>query len=229
MRLKVILHANGVTLFVYYFNYLASTIIKKMKKLSIVLVISSIVLSGCFTTKTQVGAYRQTQGTPYTYAKGKQVWIFAGLIPIGRTSVATPPDGNCEVVTRFTFGDILISGLTLGIVSTYTIKVKSKQYGTNTGYTSPSSQPTPTQAAQAPPATPVATQSSTNSEPEDKNSSTTSEYQSGEYVYIKNNLGNSFQVKIEYIEGDHAFVVYDNVMGVEKRKKVTLREVSRTP
>jgi len=46
---------------------------------------------------------------------------------MGRTSVNTPSNGNCQVVTKFNFGDVLISGLTGGIVTTYTIKVKAKK------------------------------------------------------------------------------------------------------
>jgi hypothetical protein len=85
------------------------------------------IFSSCMTTKTNVGAYRETQGNEYTYAKGKQIWLFWGLIPLGRTSVNTPGNGNCQVVTKFNFGDVLISGLTGGIVTTYTIKVKAKK------------------------------------------------------------------------------------------------------
>ena len=84
-------------------------------------------LTSCMTTKTNVGAYRETQGNEYTYGKGKQIWLFWGLLPLGRTSVNTPGDGNCQVITRFKLGDALISGLTGGIVTTYTIKVKAKK------------------------------------------------------------------------------------------------------
>lgn len=84
-------------------------------------------LNSCMTTKTSVGAYTETQGNEYTYDKGKQVWLFWGLIPLGRTNVNTPNDGNCQVVTRYNFGDFLISGLTCGIVSTQTIKVNAKK------------------------------------------------------------------------------------------------------
>jgi hypothetical protein len=79
------------------------------------------------TTKTSVGAYKETQGNEYTYAKGKQIWLFWGLMPLGRVSVNTPGDGNCEVITRFNVGDFLISGLTGGIVTTQTIKVNAKK------------------------------------------------------------------------------------------------------
>lgn len=89
--------------------------------------IISIMLTSCLTTKTNVGAYRETEGQEYVYGKGKQIWLFWGIMPLGRTSVNTPGDGNCQVITKFNFGDVLISGLTGGLVTTYTIKVKAKR------------------------------------------------------------------------------------------------------
>ncbi len=86
-----------------------------------------IFFSSCMTTKTNVGAYKETVGNEYTYAKGKQIWLFWGLVPIGRTNVNTPGNGNCQVITKFNFGDVLISGLTGGIITTYSIKVKAKK------------------------------------------------------------------------------------------------------
>ena len=99
---------------------------KNVTVLLVAIVLTSF-LTSCLTTKTDVGAYRETQGEEYKYAKGKQVWLFWGIIPLGRTKVNTPSDGNCQVVTRFNFGDVLISGLTGGIVTTYTVKVNSKK------------------------------------------------------------------------------------------------------
>jgi hypothetical protein len=98
----------------------------KIYTLIFVLIIT-LFMPSCMTTKTNVGAYKETEGNEYTYAKGKQIWLFWGLIPMGRTSVNTPSNGNCQVVTKFNFGDVLISGLTGGIVTTYTIKVKAKK------------------------------------------------------------------------------------------------------
>lgn len=95
-------------------------------RLLILLVISTLV-SSCMTTKTCVGEFKETQAMQYTYAKGKQFYAFWGLIPIGRTNVNTPGDGNCEVITRFNFGDILINSLTLGVINSYSIKVKAKR------------------------------------------------------------------------------------------------------
>lgn len=84
-------------------------------------------LQSCMTTKTSVGTYREEQGEVYTFDKGKQMWLFWGIIPIGRTNVATPTDGSCEVITKFRVVDALITGLTVGVVSSYSIKVKDKR------------------------------------------------------------------------------------------------------
>ncbi|MBE0674998.1 MAG: hypothetical protein IH591_10085 [Bacteroidales bacterium] len=93
----------------------------------LIMVFMASTLSSCLMTKTSVGAYTESWGNEYTYAKGKQLWLFWGIIPLGRTNVNTPGDGNCEIVTKFTFTDVLISGLTVGIVTSYSIKVKAKR------------------------------------------------------------------------------------------------------
>ena len=103
---------------------------KKIKSIASVILFTiaiSMILPSCMTTKTTVGAFKETVGDEYTYAKGKQLWVFWGLLPIGRTNVNTPGDGSCEVITRFNFGDVLITGLTAGIISSYTIKIKAKR------------------------------------------------------------------------------------------------------
>jgi hypothetical protein len=101
--------------------------IKSLMLIGLLAITVSSTLTSCMTTKTSVGAYKETQGNEYTYAKGKQIWLFWGLMPLGRVSVNTPGDGNCEVITRFNVGDFLISGLTGGIVTTQTIKVNAKR------------------------------------------------------------------------------------------------------
>lgn len=99
---------------------------KRILKLSVV-AISLMTVTSCMTTRTVVGNYKESQNEKYTYAKGKQTWVLWGLIPLGRTNVNTPADGNCEITTKYNFGDVLITGLTGGIVKTYTIKVKAKR------------------------------------------------------------------------------------------------------
>jgi hypothetical protein len=103
---------------------------KRMKSIALMatlMLFLSTITSSCLTTKTSVGAFTETQGNEYTYAKGKQFWLFWGIMPLGRTSVNTPTDGICQVVTKFNFGDALISGLTGGIVTSYSIKITAKK------------------------------------------------------------------------------------------------------
>lgn len=90
-------------------------------------VLITSLLTSCFTTMTNVGQYKETQGQVYTYAKGKQLWLFWGLIPLGRTSVNTPADGNCRVITQLTLVDYAIIFFTGGVLASYTIKVKAKK------------------------------------------------------------------------------------------------------
>ena len=78
-------------------------------------------------TKTSIGRYNEIEGDKYTYAKGKQVWLFWGLLPAGRTQVNTPDHGDCQVVTKYTLLDGIIYVVTVGIVKTYTIKIKAKR------------------------------------------------------------------------------------------------------
>jgi len=84
-------------------------------------------MSSCMMTKTSVGTYTETKGSEYTFSKAKQWWLFWGIVPIGRTNTATPTNGACEVIVRHDFTDFLISGLTAGILTTMTIKVKAKR------------------------------------------------------------------------------------------------------
>ena len=78
-------------------------------------------------TKTPVGGYLETPGKEVTFDKGKQFWLFWGLMPIGRTHVNTPSNGNCQVTTKIKLTDFIISGLTGGIVTSTSIKVEVKQ------------------------------------------------------------------------------------------------------
>ncbi|MEM7373545.1 MAG: hypothetical protein AAF587_33275 [Bacteroidota bacterium] len=89
--------------------------------------ILTLSLSSCLMTQTMVGEYQEEAGREYVYAKGKQFWLFWGIIPLGRTNVNTPSSGNCEVITKFQPGDVIISAITGGIISSYSIKVKAKR------------------------------------------------------------------------------------------------------
>lgn len=97
-----------------------------MKKTITILAVITLMTS-CMMTKTPVGAYLETPGKEVTFDKGKQFWLFWGLMPIGRTHVNTPSNGNCQVTTKIRLTDFIISGLTGGIVTSTSIKVEVKQ------------------------------------------------------------------------------------------------------
>lgn len=107
------------------------------KKSFFVLAIAGmLLLSSCYGTKTYVGRYREivkveNQDT-YNYSKGKQVYFLWGFFPMGRTQVATPEHGNCQIKTRFGALDMLVTVLTGGVFSVKTIKVKAPKVMSDT-------------------------------------------------------------------------------------------------
>lgn len=95
-------------------------------KIVVFLILAILLLPSCMTTSTQVGNFRESQGNVFTYSRGKQCYLFWGLIPLGRTSINTPSSGNCEIRTSFRFIDAFVSLITGGIFSMQTIRVKAK-------------------------------------------------------------------------------------------------------
>lgn len=94
----------------------------------ILFIFCALLFSSCMTTRTNVGNYQEQEKTgekTYTYARGKQCYLFWGLLPLGRTNVATPPHGTCQVRTSYRFLDALVSGITGGIFAMQTITVKA--------------------------------------------------------------------------------------------------------
>lgn len=102
-----------------------------MKKILFLVVLMMMFLPSCMTTRTSVSNYRETSGEVYTYSKGKQLYLFWGLIPLGRTRVATPSSGSCEIRTSYNFWDAFLSCITGGIFEMQTIKVKAKKVDTS--------------------------------------------------------------------------------------------------
>lgn len=96
-------------------------------KNSIAIAILLFSFSSCMMTKTPVGAYLETPGKEVTFDKGKQFWLFWGIMPVGRTHINTPSNGNCQVTTKIRFTDFIISSLTGGIVTSTSIKVEVKE------------------------------------------------------------------------------------------------------
>ncbi len=95
-----------------------------MKRIIILICVSialCFTMESCFTTKTYVGE----RGTSYKeYSRGKQWFLFWGLIPVGNPNTPTPSDGKCMVSSKNNFVDMIITGFTGGIVSTRTVIVK---------------------------------------------------------------------------------------------------------
>ena len=77
-------------------------------------------------TRTSVANYQMTDGEEMCYSKGRQCYLFWGLVPLGRTRVATPPDGVCEVRTHYGFWDAFVSIITGGIFEMQQIRVYTK-------------------------------------------------------------------------------------------------------
>lgn len=96
---------------------------------AVALALTMVAFCSCYSTKTYVGEYQEIShngnADTYTYAKGKQLYLLGGLIPLGHTRVSTPKDGNCEVITKHTFLDLLISSITFEILTMQTVKVNA--------------------------------------------------------------------------------------------------------
>ena len=92
----------------------------------IIMIFIACTLTSCMTTRTSINKYKETPGQTYKYSKGKQMYLFWGLIPIGRTSVATPVNEPCQVRTSYRFADVLLTSITGGVFSMQTIKVMAK-------------------------------------------------------------------------------------------------------
>lgn len=103
-----------------------NNILFKFKHLFIVLIIAGFT-SSCCVTQTSVGKYAQSTGTEYTYSKAKQMWLFWGLVPFGKTHLETPVDGQCMVQTQLNPLDVLATYFSFGIFGMQTIKVKAKR------------------------------------------------------------------------------------------------------
>ena len=55
-------------------------------------------------TRTSVANYQMTDGEEMCYSKGRQCYLFWGLVPLGRTRVATPPMEYAKCAHVMVFG-----------------------------------------------------------------------------------------------------------------------------
>jgi hypothetical protein len=99
-----------------------------MKKSAILLVLSVLMfLPSCMTTNTNVKNYDDLDGQEYYYAKGKQNYLFWGLLPLGKPNIQVPENEPCQIRTTTTFVDGLVSDLTIGIFSMQSVRILTKR------------------------------------------------------------------------------------------------------
>ncbi|MBR4265332.1 MAG: hypothetical protein IKQ46_04665 [Bacteroidales bacterium] len=100
---------------------------KKLKFLA-ALCLAATLLPSCMTTHTYVGNYQQMTRdgveNTYVYDKGKEFYLFGGLLPLSHTHVPTP-ETNFDVMTKTTFVDMLISSVTFQLIGIQTIQVNA--------------------------------------------------------------------------------------------------------
>ena len=96
------------------------------RSIVIIVCLMALLLPSCLTTRTNVKDYKAVEGKEYKFAKGKQCYLFWGLLPLGRTNVDTPSDGVCQIRTCYNFFDAFVSLITAGIFQMQTIKVMAK-------------------------------------------------------------------------------------------------------
>ena len=101
-------------------------------------------------TRTSVANYQMTKGEEVCYSKGRQCYLFWGLIPLGRTRVSPPPDRVCEVRTRYGFWDAFVSLITCGIFEMQQIRVYTKKPAKATITAASPSSPTHTESSDSP-------------------------------------------------------------------------------
>lgn len=100
---------------------------KRFKISFLLFVALSFCLTSCYTTRTSLGNYNELPGKPTEFSKGKQLWFIYGIFPAGRTQVNIPKTPDCQVVTKYGFVDIIIKGITVGLVQTETIQIMVKK------------------------------------------------------------------------------------------------------
>ena len=100
-----------------------------MKKF-IIFILSVMVFTSCYTTKTYVGNYKQLSKTmqSYEYDQARQFYVISGLVPLGRPQPKMPNE-PCMIQVKSKFVDYLLSLGTFGILSSRTVEVFALQGG----------------------------------------------------------------------------------------------------
>jgi hypothetical protein len=80
-------------------------------------------MTSCYTNRHTIGNGPYKNDEKVKYSKAKDIYLFWGLAQIGQAAPRIPSSGNYMVRSRFSFGDMLISDFTLGIVGTRSVKI----------------------------------------------------------------------------------------------------------
>ena len=91
--------------------------VKSIKYL-VIMVLMMSVMSSCYVTQSTVGDVSKSAKTE-KYSKSKQFYLFWGIVPLGKNEPSAPSD-DYIIESKFKFGDVLLSGLTAGIVGART-------------------------------------------------------------------------------------------------------------
>lgn len=83
----------------------------------------SLLLTSCYTNRHTVGDGPIRSESKVKYSKSKDIYLFWGFAQIGQASPRVPKTGNYMIRSRFSLGDLIIGGLTLGILETRSVKV----------------------------------------------------------------------------------------------------------
>ncbi len=89
-------------------------------------ILVATLLQSCFVNRHTVGDGPVGRNTNVkTYSRAKQVYLFWGGLSLGQANPALPPEGvGYQIKSVFNGWDGLISGITGGLVSTRTVKIK---------------------------------------------------------------------------------------------------------
>jgi len=98
------------------------------KSIVLILLAALMVLPSCMTTRTSTNGFNEAQGKEYYFDRGKQCYLFWGLLPLGRRQLEVPKNKQpIQVRTRMGFIDGLCTTLTAGIFSMQTIRIVAKR------------------------------------------------------------------------------------------------------
>lgn len=92
----------------------------------IVLVLVLLVNASCMVQEQQFGNYENQEGEEVVYDKGKDIYLFWDQVPLQKVDKNMQTPDYEKVVKRNVF-DAFVTFGTMGIVSYYTVKIKTKE------------------------------------------------------------------------------------------------------